>query len=161
MNSEPATPRSPEASRVVMTELVLPEDTNNYGQIFGGRVLALADKCAAMAAMRHCRLPVVTASFDRVDFLRPVKQGMIIILTSEVNATFRTSLEVGVEVEAEDPITGLRVKTCRALITLVAIDATGRPVEVPPLEPTTDEQRRRADRAQQRRKQRLASRDAF
>jgi len=161
MNPDPASPRSPEASQVTMTELVLPEDTNNYGQIFGGRVLALADKCAAMAAMRHCRLPVVTASFDRVDFLRPVKQGMIIILTSEVNATFRTSLEVGVEVEAEDPITGLRVETCRALITLVAIDATGRPVEVPPLEPTTSEQRQRADRARERRKRRIASRDAF
>ncbi|UCF68055.1 MAG: acyl-CoA thioesterase [Acidobacteriota bacterium] len=153
--------RTPEISRVVMTTIVMPADTNNYGHIFGGRVLAMADKVAAMAAMRHCRLAVVTASIDRVDFIRPIKSGMIIILTGEVNAAFTTSLEVGVRVEAEDPITGHRIEACRALITLVAIDRAGHPVRVPKLEFDTDEQRERAQRAQQRRKKRLATRDAY
>jgi acyl-CoA hydrolase len=154
-------PHTPRASRVVMTELVLPADTNNYGHIFGGRLLALADKCAAMAAMRHCRLPVVTASFDRVDFLRPVHAGMIVILSAEVSAAFRTSLEVVVSVEAEDPVTGLTTTTCRALITLVALDATGYPAPVPALVLETDEERARAERAGERRAQRLATRGAF
>ncbi len=150
--------RTPSASRVEMTELVLPEDTNNYGHIFGGRLLALADKCAAMAALRHCRLPVVTASFDRVDFLRPVRQGMIVILRGEVSAAFRSSMEVVVGIEAEDPVTGLRVTTARALITLVALDATGHPASVPELVLETDEERARFERATERRRHRLENR---
>ncbi len=157
----PTEGRTPAHSRTVMTELVLPADTNNYGHIFGGRLLALADKCAGMAAMRHCNLPVVTASFDRVDFLRPVKAGMIVILTGIVNAAFRTSMEVGVTVEAEDPVTGSRVTTCRALITVVAIDHTGRPAPVPPLVPETDEERARMERAAERRRRRLETREQY
>jgi acyl-CoA hydrolase len=149
--------RTAAASRTVMTELVLPEDTNSHGDIFGGRLLALADKCAAMAAMRHCRRLVVTASMDRVDFLRPVRAGMIVILTGEVTAAFRTSMESVVTVEAEDPLTGLKEVTCRALMTVVAIDADGRPAPVPPLEYDADEDRRRAERAAERRRLRLAS----
>jgi acyl-CoA hydrolase len=144
-----------------MTELVLPEDTNNYGHIFGGRLLALADKCAAMAAMRHCRTPVVTASFDRVDFLQPVRQGMMVILTGEVNAAFRTSMEVGVRIEAEDPRSGERWSTTRALISLVAIGNDGRPTAVPPLEPETEEERQRMDRARERKAQRLRLKEEF
>lgn len=145
-----ATTWTPQASRVVMTELVLPEDTNTHGHIFGGRVLALADKCAAMTAMRHCRLPVVTASIDRVDFLRPIKLGMIVILTGELNATFSSSMEASVIVEAEDPITGLKLTACRALISLVALDSTGHPTKVPPLVLTSDEERERAAAAAER-----------
>ncbi|MBP7149594.1 MAG: acyl-CoA thioesterase [Acidobacteria bacterium] len=163
MSPSPADParRTPAASRVVMTELVLPADTNNYGHIFGGRLLALADKCSAMAAMRHCRLPVVTASFDRVDFLRPVKAGMMVILTAELTAAFTTSMEVAVTVEAEDPVSAVRVRTCRALITVVAIDPTGRPSPVPPLELETPEERARAERAAKRREHRVRTRDEF
>jgi acyl-CoA hydrolase len=161
MSDAPEEHKTPAASRTVMTELVLPEDTNNYGHIFGGRLLALADKCAAMAAMRHCRMPVVTASFDRVDFLQPVRQGMIVILTSEVNAAFTTSMEVGVRIEAEDPRSGARLATSRALISLVAIDENGRPSPVPPLEPETDEERQRMARARERKAQRLRLRDEF
>jgi acyl-CoA hydrolase len=153
--------KTPRASRTVMTELVLPEDTNNYGHIFGGRLLALADKCAAMAAMRHCRQPVVTASFDRVDFLQPVRQGMMVILTGEVNAAFRTSMEVGVRIEAEDPRSGERRATTRALISLVAMDEGGSPTPVPPIEPDTEEERQRMDRARERKAQRLRLRDEF
>lgn len=153
--------RTPAASRTVMTELVLPEDTNSHGTIFGGRLLALADKCAAIAALRHCRLPVVTASMDRVDFLRPVRQGMIVILTGEVFAAFRSSMEVGVTVEAEDPLTGVREVTCRALMTLVAVGETGSAVPVPALEFDSDDERRRAVRGGERRAARLASREPF
>ncbi len=153
--------RTPATSRTVMTELVLPEDTNAHGTIFGGRLLALADKCAAMAALRHCRMPVVTASMDRVDFLRPVRQGMMVILTGEVFAAFRSSMEVGVTVEAEDPLSGVRETTCRALMTLVALDPSGAPAGVPPLEFDDDDERRRAARGAERRAARLATRGAF
>lgn len=155
------TPHSPEASRVEITELVLPVDTNNYGNIFGGRVLALADKCAAMVAMRHCRRSVVTASFDRVDFARPIKAGMIVTVVGEIYASFNTSLEIGVIVHGEDPITGVQVTACRALVTMVAIDSTGHPTQVPALVCTTDEQKARAERAKERRAQRVASREAW
>lgn len=155
------TRHTPGASRTVMTEIVLPEDTNTHGTIFGGRLLALADKCAAMVALRHCRRHVVTASMDRVDFLLPVRQGMIVIVTGEVFAAFRTSMEVGVTVEAEDPLNGRREVACRALVTLVAVDDEGRPVPVPPLAFDTDDERQRAERGAERRKARLASRHAF
>lgn len=154
-------PRTPSSSRTVMTELVLPEDTNTHGNMFGGRLLALADKCAAVAAMRHCRCNVVTASMDRVDFVRPVLAGMIVILVGEVSGAFHTSMEVVVTVEAEDPHSGSREVTCRALITVVAIDDSGRPTPVPALDFETDEERRRADRAAERRRVRIASRGAF
>lgn len=147
-----------ETSRTTMTELVLPEDTNAHGNVFGGRLLALADKCAAIVAFRHCRAAVVTASFDRVDFLRPVREGMIVILSGEMTAAFRTSVEVLVTVDAEDPLSGERETTCRALVTLVAVDAAGRPLPVPPLALVDDEQERRAQRAAERRAQRLATR---
>jgi acyl-CoA hydrolase len=141
-----------------MNEIVLPEDTNTHGDMFGGRILALADKAAAMAAIRHCREPVVTASMDRVDFLRPVRSGMIVVLTAELTAAFRTSMEVAVTVEAESPTSGVREKTCSALITVVAIDGTGRPVPVPPLEFDTGEERLRSERGAERRRARLAAR---
>jgi acyl-CoA hydrolase len=152
---------TPESSRVEITELVLPVDTNNHGNIFGGRLLALADKCAAMVAMRHCRMPVVTVSIDRVDFVKPVKAGMIVILVGELTATFNSSMEVRVTVEGEDPIAGVRVTACRAWISMVAIDAAGHPTKVPPLVFTTDEQRARAERAKERRAHRVATRDHF
>jgi acyl-CoA hydrolase len=153
--------KTPSSSRVVMTELVLPADTNNYDTIFGGRLLALADKCAAMAAIRHCRTPVVTASFDRVDFLQPVKARQIVMLTGEVTAAFRTSLETEVTVEAEDPLSGERTKACQARITMVAVDDRGCPVAVPPLEFDDDAERERADRAEERRRVRLQTRELF
>ncbi len=152
---------TPSASRTVLTTLVMPADTNNYGHIFGGRVLALADKVAAMTAIRHCRLSVVTASIDRVDFILPVKAGMIVSMTGEINATFRSSMEIGVTAEAEDPRTGSKNKAFRALITIVAIDRNGRPIPVPGVEFENDEQKKRAARAVKRREARLGSRGKF
>ena len=152
-NDRPAA--SPERSRVVMTEIVMPQDTNNHGHLFGGRALALADKCAAIVALRHTRLPVVTASIDRVDFIRPINSGMIVVLTGQANATFRSSMEVGVTVEGEDPSTGTRTLSCTALLTFVALDDDGKPIPIPPLELLTDDDRKRAEEAQARRKVRL------
>ncbi len=145
------TRRTPTASRVVMTEIVLPADTNNYGTIFGGRLLEWADKCAAIAAIRHCRSSVVTASFDRVDFLRPVKARYFVVMTAEVIAAFRTSIEVAVSVDAEHPERGERVRTCEARVTMVAVDELGHPQEVPPLEFDTDAERERSREAHERR----------
>jgi uncharacterized protein (TIGR00369 family) len=109
-------------SAVVMTEIVMPEDTNHFGDIFGGRVLALVDKAGAIAAIRHSRREVVTASIDSIDFLSPVKEGYILTLLAEVRAVFRSSMEVAVEVLAENPLTGERRTTCTAFLTLVALD---------------------------------------
>jgi acyl-CoA hydrolase len=146
------------ASRVAMTELVLPEDTNTWGSIFGGRVMALVDKCAAMAAMRHGRCRVLTASVDRVDFLHPIHEGEMILLEAEVHATFGSSMEVGVIVYSENPLSGARQKTCRALVTMVAVDGEGRPVRVAPLVLESEQERARARRASSRREDRLARR---
>src|SRR5207249_2869583 len=99
------------ASRVVMTEIVMPEDTNHFGDIFGGRVLALVDKAGAVAAIRHCRREVLTASIDSVDFLSPVKEGYILTLLAEVQAVFRPSMEVWGEGWGENPLPGTRLRS--------------------------------------------------
>lgn len=138
-----------------MTQLVLPNDANNYGSLLGGRVLHWLDLTAAIAAYRHCRKPVVTVSVDSVRFHHPVRVGQVVLLDAVVTRAFRTSMEVHVEVQSEEPLTGRRLKTCSAYLTFVAIDPSGQPTEVPPLEPETDEERRRFDRALRRREMRL------
>lgn len=141
-----------------MTEIVLPEDTNPRGTIFGGRVLALVDKCAAVVAMRHARTEVVTVSVDSVDFRNPVRLGDVLLLHGRINAAFGSSMEVEVEVRSEEPRTGVRNLTTRAFVTMVATDSRGRPAAVPSLEPLSEEERRRAREAAERRTQRLARR---
>jgi acyl-CoA hydrolase len=147
-------PKCTAESQVEMTEIVNPEDTNPLGTIFGGRVMALMDKAAAVASMRHCRGTTVTASVDRVDFISPIHLGDIVILLASVNQTFRTSMEVGVKVLSEDPRTGEHHHTCTAYLTFVALDESGHPAPVPPLKLETDEQRRRAGDAEERRRRR-------
>lgn len=127
-------------SRTFMTDLILPPDTNNHGTIFGGNVMAYVDKIASIAAMRHCRKPVVTASSDSVDFLAPIKKGEAICLESFVTWTHQTSMEVYVKVEAEDLLTGERRLTSTAYLTFVALDETGRPTEVPEVVPESEEE---------------------
>ncbi|HYS77415.1 MAG TPA: acyl-CoA thioesterase [Candidatus Dormibacteraeota bacterium] len=146
------------ASRVEMTEIVLPEDSNQYGHAWGGRVMALIDKAAAIAATRHCRTNVVTASLDSLTFRAPVKLGHILMMYASVNASFRSSMEVGVKVLSEDPLSGLRAHCCSAYVTLVALDALGRPTPVPDLLPGTPEERRRQREAARRRRSRLSLR---
>ena len=145
-------------SRVEMTEIVLPEDTNQYGHAWGGRVMALIDKAAAIAAMRHGRTNVVTASVDSLVFRAPVKLGHILKTYASVNAVFRTSMEVGVKVLSEDPLTGVQLHCCSAFVTMVALDAIGRPTPVPMLQPESLQDRRRQREAQQRRRTRLVIR---
>ena len=142
-------------SRVVMTEIVLPEDTNHRGSIFGGRVLALIDKCAAVAAIRHARGEVLTISLDTVEFRNPVVAGQILILDGWINAAFGSSMEIEVEVHSEDPASGDRSLTTQAFVTMVAVDETGRPRKVPLLLATDDDEVRRAAEATRRRKIRL------
>ena len=148
--------RTARDSMVEMTEIVLPEDSNPRGTIFGGRVLALVDKCAAVAALRHARSEVVTVSFDSVEFHHTVRVGNILVLHGRLNAAFGSSMEIEVEVLAEDPATGVRTQTTRALVTMVALGADGRPARVPPLVAEDEEDRRRAREAGARRARRLA-----
>jgi acyl-CoA hydrolase len=141
-----------------MTEIVLPEDTNARGFIFGGRVLALVDKCAAIVAMRHARSEVVTASLDSVVFRSGVRVGNVLVLQGRLNAVFSSSMEVEVEVHSEDPLTGARRLTTRAFVTMVALGREGRPAPAPPLRLVSDEDRERADAAAARRRDRIARR---
>lgn len=138
------------------------EDANPSGFVHGGMVVKLCDEAAGMAAMRHCRLPCVTGGIDRMAFLGRVNVGELLILSARVNAVWRTSLEVGVRVEAENVITGEVRHTATAYLTMVAVDEHGVPQPVPPLPPPVDavEERRRAE-AQVRRANRLAEREQF
>ena len=156
MTSVPAT-----ASRVEMTQLVMPGQANSLGTGFGGTIMQWTDQCAGMAAMRHARLPVVTVSVDQFTFLSPVRIGQIAILRGQVNAVFHTSMEVGVEVHTEDPRTGEQRRCCDAYLTFVALGPDGRPVRVPPLTASSAEERQRELDAAVRRASRLALRAAL
>lgn len=141
-----------------MTELILPSDGNALGTAFGGKVMQWIDVCAAIAAMRHARKVVVTASMDELHFHAPIRVGEIVHLNARVNGAFRHSLEVGVEVFSEEPISGVRRHTCSALLTFAALDAEGRPSPVAPLLLETQEDRDLQRAAERRREQRLANR---
>lgn len=147
--------KRPSESAVTMTEMVLPSDTNVLGNIFGGRIMSWMDIAAAIAAGRHARRVCVTASFDALNFINPVKLGAVVHIKAIVNHAGRTSMEVGVRVEAEDPITGVCTHTASAYTTFVAIDEQGRPIAVPPLHPHTEEEKRRQRQAVKRREARL------
>lgn len=151
----PAAPKPVRESHVEMLEHVLPQDTNTLGNVLGGHVMHLMDVAAAMSAVRHCRRPCVTASVDKLDFKSPIKLGHFIILKASVNAAFRTSMEVGVRVESEHPLTGERRHTSSAYFTFVALDDHGNPTAVPPLKAETPDEQRRMAEAQARREQRL------
>jgi acyl-CoA hydrolase len=142
------------------SELMMPEHANNMGHVFGGAVLSMMDKCAAIAAFRHCRNGVVTASIDRVDFREPIHLGDLVIMKASVNYAGRSSMEVGVRVEAEDLMTGRRRHTNSCYLTFVAVDRNGRPIEVPELVPETEDELRRYGAAQQRRRRRLEERES-
>lgn len=140
------------------SELALPNDTNGLGNLLGGKVMHLVDLAGAMAAMRHSRQPVVTASVDHMNFLHPVRIGQWVRLRSAVNRVFRTSMEVGVKVFVEDLIRGEMYHTCSAYLTFVAVDLTGKSKPVAPIIPETQEEKRRYEQAGERREYRLALR---
>jgi len=156
------TPGKPaSASRVEVTHLVMPGEANSLGSAFGGMIMQWTDLAAGMAAMRHARLPVATASVDQLTFLAPVRIGHIAILHAQVTAVFRTSMEVGVEVLTEDPKTGVQRKCCDAYLTFVALGPEGRPTPAPPLLVENEEERCRERDAKVRREARLALRAAL
>ena len=134
--------KAPRESYVEMIQQVLPGDTNPLGTVFGGKVMMWIDTAGAVAAMRHVKGNVVTASIDKVDFHASGQVGDIMVLKSKVTYTGRTSLEVSVEVLAENPRTGKRQLTTDAFLTFVAIDANHKPIEVPELAPETEEEKR-------------------
>jgi acyl-CoA hydrolase len=139
-------------------ELALPTDVNHLGNLLGGKVMHLVDLAGALAAVRHARLPVVTASVDSLQFLHPVHIGELVILRSSVNRVFHTSMEVGVKVTTEDLMTGTRRHTCSAYLTFVALDQSGRPTVVPGVIAETEDEKRRFREAGERREYRLARR---
>jgi acyl-CoA hydrolase len=141
------------------SELMMPQNANNLGHVFGGVILSMMDKAAAIAAFRHCRQHVVTVSIDRVDFREPVRVGDLVVMRASVNYVGRTSMEVGVRIEAEDLLSGNRRHTNSCYLTFVAIDKSGRPVEVPLLVPETPDERRRYEAAAERRRRRLEERE--
>jgi acyl-CoA hydrolase len=145
-------------SRVEMTEVVLPSYANTMGNAFGGRVMQWTDLAAAIAAMRHARMPVVTASIDQLSFHAPIRVGQIAILRARVNGVFASSMEVEVTVEAEDPRSGVRTLCCDAFLTFVALGADGKPARAPLLLTETEEEAARAREAAVRRAERLARR---
>ena len=143
------------------SEIMMPQDANILGHVFGGAVLAMMDKVAAIAAFRHARTNVVTVSIDRVDFKEPIHVGDLVVMKASVNFVGRTSMEVGVRVEAEELLTGRRRHTNSCYVTFVAVDRNGRPVAVPPVIPETDAEQRRFDAAKERRRRRLEERAAL
>jgi len=152
-------PKPISASRSEMAEVVLPAITNPLGKLLGGHVMHLVDIAAAMAASRHSNSYVVTASVDYIDFRNPINIGEFVILKSQVNRVFHTSMEVGVKVFSENALTGERRHTTTAYVTFVAIDAaTKQPKAVAPLILKTAEEKRRWREAGVRRKTRLALR---
>ncbi len=144
-------PRPVSASKVVMTELVHPSHTNALGSIFGGTIMSWVDIAAAICAQRHSRSNVVTASIDGLDFVQPVYKGWVVNLNASINFAGRTSMEVGVRVDAENPVTGERFHTASAYLTFVALGPDGKPVEVPPVVAETETEKRRYIAAKARR----------
>ena len=142
------------------SQLMMPGDANNLGHVFGGVVLSMMDKTAAIASLRHCRNSVVTASIDRVDFREPIHLGDLVIMKASVNYVGNSSLEIGVRVEAEDLLTGNRRHTNSCYLTFVAVDQNGHPVQVPGLKPETPTELRRYKAAEARRRRRLEERES-
>jgi acyl-CoA hydrolase len=148
--------RSAHISQSEMTELILPNDANTLGNLLGGRLMHFIDLVAAMAAYRHARQHVVTASMDHIDFIAPVHVGDLLILKSRVNRGYRTSMEVGVKVWAENAIEGSHRHVASAYLTFVALNLEGRPVPIPQLQTEDADGQRRFDDAGRRREQRQA-----
>jgi acyl-CoA hydrolase len=152
-------PRKAADSSSVLVRWMGLVDANSAGYVHGGTVMKLCDEVAGLAAVRHSRRRVVTAGVDRMTFLEPIHIGELVTFTASVNAAWRTSMEVGVRVDAEQPRDGTVRHTNTAYLTMVALDDEGRPTEVPPLQAESEDERRREREAQTRRRNRLAERD--
>ena len=142
-------------SSVEMTELVLPNDTNTFGNLMGGRLMYWMDIAAALSAMKHCGAPVVTASVDNISFETPIKLGNVVHIQAKVSRAFNTSMEVHLKVWGEDAIHQYKYKSNEAYFTFVALDPNGKSKPVPPVEPETDEEKKLFEGALRRRQVRL------
>jgi acyl-CoA hydrolase len=145
-------------SQITMTELVLPNHTNQLGNLLGGQLMQWIDICAALSAAKHNNRICVTASVDRIDFHHPVRLGDAVTLVASVNRVFNTSMEIGVKVYAQSFKEGTMTHTNSAHLTFVSVDAEGKPVRAIEAEPETDEEKRRYKEALKRREDRLKSR---
>jgi acyl-CoA hydrolase len=145
-------------SQITMTELVLPHHTNQLGNLLGGQLMHWIDICAALSAAKHNGRVCVTASVDRIDFHHPVKLGDAVILNASVNRVFNTSLEIGVQVYAQNFREGTKILSNTAYLTFVSVDNNGKPVHAIEAIPETDEEKRRYDEALKRRENRLSNR---
>jgi acyl-CoA hydrolase len=154
-------PRAPSASTSVLAHWMGIGDANSSRHIHGGVIMKLVDEAAGIAAVRHSRCRIVTASMDRMSFLVPIEIGELVTVTATVNAAWHTSMEVGVRVMAEFPRAGVSRHASTAYLTMVAVDELGRPVPVPPLLAQTPEEQRRLREAELRRSHRLAERAAI
>ena len=154
----PAEPKPVSSSRLLLAQVMTPQDANPSGNVHGGNIMKLADTAAGVVAIRHSGRNCVTASVDRFDFHAPVYVGNLVTLAASVNSVGRTSMEIGVRVEAEDLRTGRKTHTNSCYLTLVAIDPDGKPVEVPRLILETGEDRRRHEKARKRVEERRAAR---
>jgi acyl-CoA hydrolase len=152
-------PRPGSASRSELIRWMGIADANLAGLVHGGTVMKLCDEAAAIAAIRHCGLRVVTAGVDRLTFVEPVHVGELLACAATVNAAWRTSMEVGVRVEAETPHSGERRHTSTAYVTMVALDDAGKPTAVPGVLAESEDEKRRQREAEVRRRNRLAERD--
>ena len=146
------------SSSVQMAQYVMPSDANTLGTAFGGRVVQWIDLAAAVAARRHARVTCVTISIDQLSFLAPLRIGQVALLEAHVNAVFGSSMEIEVQVDAEDLDSGEKIRCCNAYLTFVALDDDGKPVKAPMLLTATEDEARRAREAEARRAARLGAR---
>ncbi len=153
--TESLTPKTISASRVTISQLMHPEHANLLGNVHGGWIMKLVDEAGALACMRHAQKKVVTVAIDSMTFRQPIKLGDLVILNAEVTYTGRTSMEVTVEVHAENPLTGEQTHTNTAYLVYVALDDEGRPTSVPPLLAETMEEKQKMQQAQERQQRRL------
>lgn len=142
-------------STIIMTELVLPNHTNQLGNLLGGQLMHWIDICAALCAAKHSHRVCVTASVDKIDFHHPIKLGEVVSLSASLNRVFNTSMEVGVKVYAESYKSGKKIHSNTAYLTFVGVDENGKPVQAPQVVPVTEDEKRRFDEALLRRENRL------
>ena len=142
--------KTPKESLTIQTQIVLPNDTNTLGNLFGGQLLQWMDMVSSIAAHRHCKRVVVTASVNNVSFNNPIKHASLVTIEAKVSRAFNTSMEVFIDVWVEDPVSGEKVKSNAAIYTFVAVDQNGSPLPVPELVPETEEEKKRFDAALRR-----------
>jgi acyl-CoA hydrolase len=152
-------PKKISDSQIIMTELVLPNHTNQLGNLLGGQLMHWIDICAALSAAKHSQRVCVTASVDRIDFHNPIKLGDAVTLTASINRVFRTSMEVGVKVYAQNFREGTKIHSNTAYLTFVGVDSNGKPVGAIDGIPETEDEKRRYEEALQRRENRLKDRN--